>query len=602
MLGLFRNCLAILGLVLLTAGTLQAQSRPVYHHPFLYEAWEAYRFCEVPLRELKHKHVKKMLDQLKLISGRDLRVEKVGKSVEGRPIFLVRFGKGPTNVLMWSQMHGNEPTATAALMDIFHFLVRQKEHPFVRTIRDSLTLLAVPMLNPDGAERFVRRNVQGLDINRDARDLQTPEGRVLYELQRKYRPDFAFNLHDQNARRTAGRTNRLVAIALLAPPFDWEANDNSVRIRAKKLVSVIYEALGPYLYGHLARYDAEYMPRAFGDAMQRWGASTVLIESGGWFKDRDPFLQRMNFVAILSALHAIATGSVDEANPAVYDALPVNDKPLYDLLVLDARVYNGALQKPFRADVGVNFDFPKGGSRSEKRATFADLGDLDIFAGKDTLQVRDPVLAPGLVACLKKIPASVEELEASLQNGCRQGFTTFFLPVRLSRFAEDFPGLLALKDVSFPVNLGAFLLLDAPVRTAADSLALLRALSMRFPFVAIRDSSASVIRLLEGLKQAWVVESRLPWLNEKFEDFSKRVIAHAEHAAALVGLRKRGKITPGAVADFLIGREVKAGRVEVRQLFVNGHLIWEHGQWRDAPPGARWWPLMDDHLEKEGEK
>ena len=34
---------------------------------------------------------------------------------------------------------------------------------------DNLTIHVVPMLNPDGAERYQRRNVQDIDINRDAR-------------------------------------------------------------------------------------------------------------------------------------------------------------------------------------------------------------------------------------------------------------------------------------------------------------------------------------------------------------------------------------------------------------------------------------------------
>jgi len=50
------------------------------------------------------------------------------------------------------------------------------------------------------------------------------------------------------------------------------------------------------------------MPRAFGDAMQNWGVSTVLIEAGGWYENRNDFLQKMNFIGITTALHAIATG------------------------------------------------------------------------------------------------------------------------------------------------------------------------------------------------------------------------------------------------------------------------------------------------------
>ena len=53
------------------------------------------------------------------------------------------------------------------------------DDPPVRGILSSLTLHFVPMLNPDGAERFQRRNAQGIDINRDALRLQTPEGRAL---------------------------------------------------------------------------------------------------------------------------------------------------------------------------------------------------------------------------------------------------------------------------------------------------------------------------------------------------------------------------------------------------------------------------------------
>ena len=46
-------------------------------------------------------------------------------SFEQRPIVHLRLGTGPLKILMWSQMHGDECTATAALMDFIHLLCRQ---------------------------------------------------------------------------------------------------------------------------------------------------------------------------------------------------------------------------------------------------------------------------------------------------------------------------------------------------------------------------------------------------------------------------------------------------------------------------------------------
>ena len=49
-------------------------------------------------------------------------MEQIGQSVEGRSINHVWFGDGPMHVLLWSQMHGDEPTATSALLDILHMI------------------------------------------------------------------------------------------------------------------------------------------------------------------------------------------------------------------------------------------------------------------------------------------------------------------------------------------------------------------------------------------------------------------------------------------------------------------------------------------------
>ncbi|HEV2733920.1 MAG TPA: M14 family zinc carboxypeptidase [Longimicrobiaceae bacterium] len=316
--------------------------------------------------------------------------EEVGRSVEGRPLFAVRYGRGATRVLLWSQMHGNESTATMALADVLRFLAESPEHPLARRLRDRLTVVAVPMLNPDGAERFQRRNALGIDVNRDARALATPEGRALRELQRTFRPDFGFNLHDQDVRARVGTSDRLAAIALLAPAFDEAGSDNPVRARAKRVAAAVRGAVEPLVAGHVTRYDDTYSPRAFGDGMQRWGTSTVLMESGGWRDDPEKqYLRRVNFVALLSALDAIATGAYAAADPAAYESLPENGRQVNDLLVRGGTlVLPGAA--PFRADLAVDYaDAPAlAGGR------VVDVGDLAELAARDTLDAAGLFLHP----------------------------------------------------------------------------------------------------------------------------------------------------------------------------------------------------------------
>lgn len=322
--------------------------------------------------------------------------EEAGRSAEGRPIYAVRYGRGPARVLLWSQMHGNEPTATLALADLLRFLAEAPEHPLARRLGERLTLVAVPMLNPDGAERFQRRNALGIDVNRDARALATPEGRILRELQRSFRPEFGFNLHDQDVRTRVGASDRLAAIALLAPPFDAARSDNEVRTRAKRVAAVVRGAVEPLVPGHVTRYDDGYNPRAFGDGMQRWGTSTVLIESGGWRGDPEKqYLRRVNFVALLAALDAIATGAYAAADPAAYEELPENGRRVNDVLVLGGTVVLPGLA-PFRADLAV--DYEDAPARAGGRVV--EVGDLAELAARDTLDAAGLFVHPAPVMLL----------------------------------------------------------------------------------------------------------------------------------------------------------------------------------------------------------
>lgn len=303
---------------------------------------------------VRHVHVEARLRQLQASAPDLFHVEEAGRSVEGRSLNLVRFGTGPRHVLLWSQMHGDEPTATTALFDLFEYVRRHREHPRVARLLSSLTLHAVPMLNPDGAERFQRRNAQGIDINRDALALQTPEGRTLKALRDRLQPALGFNLHNQSWRTAVGGTGRPASISLLAPPFDATRSDNPGRVLAKKVCAVIRDALEPLIPGQIGRYDDSFEVRAFGDNLVRWGTPTVLIETGPWpSAEPDEPLLRLNFVALVSALEAFASGAAEHADLARYESIPFNDgKGLLHLLIRGAHVY-GEAGEAFIADVGV---------------------------------------------------------------------------------------------------------------------------------------------------------------------------------------------------------------------------------------------------------
>ena len=327
------------------------------------------------------------------------RMEKVGESVEGRALNLIRAGSGSFPVLLWSQMHGDEPTATAALFDIFEFLRRHREDPTVRDILSSLTLYFLPMLNPDGAERFQRRNAQSIDINRDALRLQTPEGRTLKAVRDRFQPRIGFNLHNQAWRTSVGRPPKPASISLLSVAFDEARSASEGRTLTKKVCAVIREALEPFASGQIGRYDDEFEVRAFGDNVTLWGTPVVLIETGPWpSSEPDPALVKLNFVGILSALDALATGAVHRANTERYESLPVNESGELYVIVKNGTVISGAGVPPYVADIGIvasrRIRDVNGKREIQVVTSIDDMGDLRTLGALRTIDATGMTIVP----------------------------------------------------------------------------------------------------------------------------------------------------------------------------------------------------------------
>lgn len=310
-----------------------------------------------------------------------VQLENLGKSYQGRPIQALQLGVGERRVLMWTQMHGDEPTATAAVLDLLAHLLAPEQAARWAGLQNKITLRVIPMLNPDGAEIFQRQNAQGIDINRDARALQTPEGRLLMAEAKRFRPHVGFNLHDQDRRYAVAGSGKPATISVLAPAYDPAKSVNDSRRAAMQLIAHLMQTMPAPMQQHVGRYDDTYSARAFGDNLAALGISTILIESGGYPDDPNRQVARaLNAQMLLEALDAIAHQTYRDVNPDSYWAIPENrEQGVFDLLLTQLTVKG---HPSYQIDMGIQQALYSDGD-----ARIADVGDLSPYAGYQSLQL-----------------------------------------------------------------------------------------------------------------------------------------------------------------------------------------------------------------------
>lgn len=351
---------------------------------YLFSSYEEFRLNYLRPGTCRHRDIMAEVRALAERSNGMLTEKEIGRSAEGRGIHMVSLGRGEKKILLWSQMHGDESTATLALMDMFNFLVETKaREPWTSDMLAQTTLHVIPMLNPDGAERTQRHTALNIDMNRDARLLITPEARLLRETQRQLLPAYGFNLHDQSL-WSVGSTPKVAALALLAPALDEKRSTPPVRLRAMRVGAVIARALSQFVGGHIATYDDAYEPRAFGDSMQSWGTSTLLIESGHWPGDPEKlFIRKLNYIALFTALRAIGNGSFQDTELDWYRQLAPNGRMVYDIILRGIELHDGAGGWSGKVDIGMMLDPPdyKRGPGEPPRVIIKEVGDLGSFAG-----------------------------------------------------------------------------------------------------------------------------------------------------------------------------------------------------------------------------
>ncbi len=105
---------------------------------------------------ISHAELSKKLQQIDRSSQGQVNVEVAGYSNLGREIYTATVGSGDKVILVQSEIHGNEKTGTAALLNLLQQL--GSNSPEAKKIREEVTIVAMPMVNPDATELNRRGN------------------------------------------------------------------------------------------------------------------------------------------------------------------------------------------------------------------------------------------------------------------------------------------------------------------------------------------------------------------------------------------------------------------------------------------------------------
>jgi|AntDeeMinimDraft_5_1070356.scaffolds.fasta_scaffold00893_4 hypothetical protein len=259
-------------------------------------------------------------------------------SVENRPLHELKFGHGPYKIMIWSQMHGNESTTTKALLDFVSVILSSKAE-WVNQVLNQFSFHIIPMLNPDGAELYQRKNANNVDLNRDALECSQPESKLLLQAFEEFNPDLCLNLHDQRTIFSAGDKPNPATVSFLAPAFDEGRTINRTRKIAMKLIVEASQELSKFIPNQIGRYDDKFNLNCVGDYFTHEGVPTVLFEAGHFPGDykREKTREYIFLALVCVILKSNQALNIKNFNISDYLRVPENQKLFYDIIIRQVR-------------------------------------------------------------------------------------------------------------------------------------------------------------------------------------------------------------------------------------------------------------------------
>jgi hypothetical protein len=199
--------------------------------------------------------VARSLESIEASSQGRVEVGSAGLSGEGRELLYATVGTGPDVFWLQARIHGNELHSTEAVLQILRFL-GSSGGAEAEQIRDALTVIVIPMYNPDGATANIRQSTTPLriDLNRDWELFRQPESRAWYDLWEETRPRLALDLHHMGQSPVVEGTNQLNTFQIGARSIDPSRMTAEQWLTNRQMALISTAAVSRLGTGNVARY------------------------------------------------------------------------------------------------------------------------------------------------------------------------------------------------------------------------------------------------------------------------------------------------------------------------------------------------------------
>jgi Zinc carboxypeptidase len=285
-----------------------------------------------------YEEVVRQLQSIEASSQGAVEVASAGRSGEGRELLYATVGDGPDVFWLQARIHGNELHSTEAVLQILKYLGSSGSAE-ARRIRDALTVVVIPMYNPDGATANIRQSTTPfrIDLNRDWENFAQPESRAFYALWDRLRPRLALDLHHFGQASRVQGTNELNSFQIGARSIDPSRMTAEQWLTNRQMAMISVDAVSRLGTAGVARYPLIDITNAVLSRMLMGGPGpggsvpgfmtqgAIFYEVRSVGQKSNGMLEQLFVRPSMAVLNAAADGSLYDHPGTGWEALPFGE-------------------------------------------------------------------------------------------------------------------------------------------------------------------------------------------------------------------------------------------------------------------------------------